>query len=294
MVALWVALGAVVVWILLHAKTSRPDGVLVRGLHPYRRMLAFLSVTRNESVVYFDAYVEAGRLLDYIARARAPSEVDITHCVVAACATALRENPRMNQFVAGRRLYARHGRFITFSMKRKRMMKEAKVSAVKIEARDGESFGELCARMNAQIGVERSDAETYTDKELGLLGRLPRPLLGFVVWLARRLDYYNLLPGGFLRGDPMYTSVFVANLGSLGMGAAYHHLYEWGNCPIFVVVGEVEERPVVADGAVVPRKTLHLRFAYDERIDDGLTARDGIRSMVRVLEDPFRELGGVA
>jgi hypothetical protein len=42
---------------------------------------------------------------------------------------------------------------------------------------------------------------------------------------------------------------------------------------------------------VAIRKQLHLRFTFEERIDDGLTARDGIRSSVNALLKPFEYLG---
>ena len=68
--------------------------------------------------------------------------------------------------------------------------------------------------------------------------------------LLGRLDHFNLLPAFFIQDDPLYISVFVANLGSLKMGAAYHHLYEYGNCPLFLVLGQVEDRPGVVEGRV--------------------------------------------
>ena len=52
-----------------NAKKSRPDGYLVRGLHPYRRVMGFIMPTRNESVVYFDSYVDAEQLLAYLEKA---------------------------------------------------------------------------------------------------------------------------------------------------------------------------------------------------------------------------------
>ena len=47
------------------------------------------------------------------------------------------------------------------------------------------------------------------------------------------------------------------------------------------------------DGKVVPAKLLHIRYSYDERIDDGLSSRFGIDSVKRCLEDPRRWLGGL-
>jgi hypothetical protein len=104
------------------------------------------------------------------------------------------------------------------------------------------------------------------------------------------LDYYNLLPGWYIKDDPLYTSIFVANLGSVGMGPGYHHLFEYGNCPLFIMIGKVEDRVVPRDGQPVVRPILHIRFTYEERIEDGLNAKYGIDNLVAVLEDPERFL----
>ena len=296
-IATYVGLAAVAVVALLAlvgaTKTSRPDGVL-KKVHPYRRMMFYVMPTRNESVVYFDDYIDAEPLLDFLSEASERLGAHITHAVVAAVAIGLAENPTMNRFVVGKRLYDRTGRWITFSMKRKKLDKKAKLSAVKLQMQDGETFAGLCERIQGHIKVERSGKKTYADKEFSLLDALPRPVLTAAVAFLRGLDARNLLPASFIANDAMYTSVFVANLGSLHMGAGYHHLYEWGSCPLFVMVGEVEERAVVRDGAVVPRKQLHVRYTYDERIDDGLSARFGIEAMNRVLSDPRRWLGCIA
>ncbi|MBM4372990.1 MAG: 2-oxo acid dehydrogenase subunit E2 [Deltaproteobacteria bacterium] len=289
----WITAAAIVAfWILANLKTSRRDGVLLR-VHPFRRIMQFIMQTRGESVVYFDTAVQADELVRYIAAARKHFHVDVTHCLVAAVMKGLEENPAMNRFVMGRRVYQRREAQVTFSMKRRKLDREARMSTVKMTAVPGESLQELCARIEARVGVERSDARTYQDREFDLFLLLPRAVLNLAVRLLRWLDYHNLLPHAFLRDDPLYTSVFVANLGSLGMGAAFHHLYEWGNCPLFLAAGHIEERPVVEDGQVVIRRFLPIRWTYDERIDDGLNARFGIATLQRILEHPFEELGGV-
>jgi hypothetical protein len=293
LVAFIVALVAVIaVWAALHLKTSRPDGTPL-AVHPYRRLMFHIMPTRTESLVYFDTYVAAERLEAYLERAHPKFGAHITHAVVAAAGVGLAATPRMNRFVAGRRLYQRDGRWITFSMKRAKLDRDAKLATVKLQMLDGETFPALCARIDGSINVERSGKRTAADREFDLFNLLPRPLLRGAAWLLATIDYFNLLPGAFIATDPLYTSVFVANLGSLGMGAAFHHLYEYGTCPLFVMVGRIEEQPGVVDGTVVPVRRLHLRFTYDERIDDGLNARFGIDAMQRVLEDPERWLGGL-
>ena len=89
----------------------------------------------------------------------------------------------------------------------------------------------------------------------------------------------------------MFTSIFIANLGSIGMKPGYHHLYEWGNSPLFLMFGKVEEKVIVEDGAMTPARVLPVRFSFDERIEDGLTAQGGIDVLLSVLEDPEQWLG---
>jgi len=288
----WAAIGSfLVLWIALHLKTSRPDGELIGGLHPYRRIMAFIMPTRNESVVYFDTFVDAEPLTAYLERARSRFDVDLTHCLAAAGLATMVHNPTMNRFVAGRRVYQRKGAFVSFSMKRKALDRTAKLATVKIDLKPGETFRELCERVNEVIGVERSGERTYADREFDLFNALPRPLLRGGVAVLRWLDYFNLLPASYIENDPLYTSMFIANLGSLGMAAGYHHLYEYGTCSNFTMAGKVEDRPMVVDGKVVAKKILHLRFTYDERMDDGLNARFGIATYQRVLETPFETFG---
>lgn len=276
-------------WVLLNLKTGRSDGTLLKT-HPFRTMLGYLMPTRNGSVVYFDTAVKADNLLAFIDKTRESYHCDMTHCLVAAAGFGLAENPKMNRFVVGRRLYQRKGIFVTFSAKRKKMGREAKLAAIKLDLSEPESFEQLARRINVEIGVERSDQVTYTDKELNLVLFMPRAVLRLAIRLFYWLDYHNILPGSFIKADGMYTSMFIANLGSVQMGAGFHHLYEWGTCPLFMMVGEIEERPMVVDGQVVPQKILPVRWSYDERIDDGLNARFGIDSVKRALEDPDQYL----
>lgn len=286
----------VVLWVLLHARTGRPDGDVL-DVHPYRRLMFYIMPTRNESIVFFDAWVDARPMLAYLERAKAEFGANMTHAAVAACSVGLACTPRMNRFVGGRRLYQRRGRWLSFSMKRATsgagLDRKARLATIKLLMKDGETFPELCARINGDIRLQRSGKKTAADKEFQLFNLLPRPLLEFFARRLATLDHFGLLPAFFIEGDPLYTSMYIANLGSLKMGAAYHHLYEYGNCPLFLMVGQVEQRAVVLDGQVQAVPVLPLRFSYDERIDDGMNARFGITAVTRVLADPDRWLGGL-
>jgi hypothetical protein len=276
---------------LLTLKKSRSDGTYLGKIHPYRKVMMYIMPTRNESVVYYDDYVVADELLRYLEVVKARFHCDIQHIFVAAIARAMRKTPSMNRFVVGRRLYQRKGVWVTFSMKRGKLNRAAKLTAVKREIPETQSLFELSEALNANIKVERSDAVTYTDKEVGLFSMIPRPVMVVAVKLFKLLDYYNLLPASFIKNDGFYTSMFAANLGSVGMNAGFHHLYEWGTCPLFLMIGRMEERVFAENGQVVIKKVIPLRFTYDERIDDGLNAGHGIKGVIDALENPFELLG---
>lgn len=281
--------GALIV--LAHFKTSRADGIYIKRLHPYRRLMFFIMRTRNESMVYYDDAIDATGIEAYLAEAKDKFGVDMTHILVGAMNITLAENPTMNRFVVGRRMYQRRHRELTFSMKRKAMDKKAKLAVVKLQMEDDEDFRTLCARMNDSITHQRSGKKTHADKEYQLFDLFPRTGLRFFTWLFHALDYVNLLPYAFTKEDGLYTSSVIANLGSLGMKPAYHHLYEWGTSSLFVMAGRIEERAVVEDGQVVIKRVLPTRYSYDERIDDGLSAAYGMQTLKRVLENPAEELG---
>ena len=184
--------------VLAHYKTSRADGVFVRRVHPYRRLMWFVMPTRNECVVYYEDKVRAEKLLAYLDKAKPIMGCDVTHAYVAALNVAMAESPTMDQFVIGRRLYMRKERSITFSMKRKAMDKKAKLAVVRMPMDNAESFASLNARINSSIGHQRSGKKTHADKEYQLFDLLPRTGLRFFVWLFHAFLFVWMIVEGWI------------------------------------------------------------------------------------------------
>jgi hypothetical protein len=202
----------------------------------------------------------------------------------------LAERPRLNRFVAGRRLHDRDGIWLSFAAK-KRMDDDAPLSVVKRRFAPEESFGQMISSLAGEVDDARSDRRSPLDREVEGLLRLPRPLLDGAVRLVRALDFFDIAPRALLERDPMYASAFVANLGSVGIDAAYHHLYEHGNCPLFVTLGRIERVPVVVGDRVEPRDAVRLKYSFDERIEDGLYCARALDALRRRLEDPASWIG---
>lgn len=289
---MWWIFALLMSWVLVNMKSRRPDGVLLSSVHPYRQVMNHILPTQSHSWVLFDSAVDAEPLLAFIARERQVERCDVMHCVAAAAAMALHSTPELNRFVVGQRIYQRYKHRLTFAVKRDRLDVSSKVATVMLDVPPELPFVELCRRMNKRTQRERSDVRTEQDQKLEQLLRIPRPLLNAGVRLSRWADAHNLLPRQVIDDDPLFASVIITSLGSLGLAAAYHHLFDWGNCPFVITIGKIEARPVARGQQVLVRQQLPLRVTLDERIADGALAARGLARLVEVLESPEQFLGG--
>lgn len=261
---------------------TRPDATLVRDIAPVRRFMPFISPRRNESLVYYPQTVDVEAALAFLERCNAtrPPDAPLTlfHLVLRAIALVLHDRPRLNRFTSGGRLWQRDGVWLTFSAK-KRLDADAPIVTVKKRFDANESLDEMGDRLLANLREGRSDRKSTSDKEMGALLRLPPFAIGLLMRLARSADRLGLLPRAMIESDPMFCSVFVANLGSVGLEAGYHHLWEYGTCPIFCVVGRIQPG---SDG----RRRVVLKYSFDERIEDGFYAARGLDFVRERLESP--------
>ena len=109
--------------------------------------------------------------------------------------------------------------------------------------------------------------------------RLPGPAIQLLMKAARGLDYFGLLPKAMIEPDPLFTSAFVANLGSIDYPAGFHHLWEYGTASIFGVIGRVEP-------GEAGRRKMRLAWTYDERIEDGLYSYISLEGIRERIENP--------
>jgi hypothetical protein len=272
----------------------RADGEYVEKVPAYRRIMPFIMPTRTESAVYFEQKIDATRGLSFIAEwnERLPDQkITFLHILMYGAIKALHERPRLNRFTMGGHLYQRRGIWVSYSAK-KALDDQSPIVVLKQKFEPDVSFAEMVAQMYGALKVGRSDEESHVDKELSVFLRLPAPVLRLGVRLLRWLDAWNLLPGGFVEKDPMYASLFIANLGSVKLDAAYHHLYEYGTIPLFGVLGRLHQAVVPEpDGTVRVRPEVSIKWSYDERVDDGLYAAKSLELSRRCLEDPHAVCG---
>jgi 2-oxoacid dehydrogenases acyltransferase (catalytic domain) len=266
----------------------RSDGTLAKNLAATRRIMPYIMRKRNESVVFFEQTIDVTKTLPVLQKLRDESGLHVTllQALILAFARTLHARPRLNRFCAGGRIFQRHGIWVSFSAK-KGMTDGDPVVVLKREINPDLTLLELSKQVLDLVKDGKSDKRSATDKELRLVFRFPSFVVGMFARLMMRADAFGLLPRSVIQNDPMYASVFIANLGSVGLDAAFHHLYEYGNIPVFATVGKTEQELVLDDnGKVSARTVVKIRYSFDERIEDGLYCAKALDLVKQMLEDP--------
>lgn len=272
---------------------SRPDARPVPDLPRVRRVMPYLMRGRNESAVLHETLYDLSRTLPWLERynARAPERATLFSLFVFACARALHERPGLNRFVSGGRIWQRERVAVSFAAKYA-FEDRAPFVTVKLDIPFSDDFPALVARMRSGVESARSGRRSAVDTELRLLLALPGFLVRALVALVRWLDRLNLLPRAMVESDPMHASLFVANLGSVGVDNAHHHLYEYGTCSVFGAMGEARPRVFAGTGgSAVVREGLRVGWTFDERINDGFYCTASLAIAQGIVEDPDARLG---
>jgi len=262
---------------------KRPDATLVTGLNTLRRFMPYVSPRRNDSLFYMMQDIEVEAALAFLEKRNAerPDDRPITlfHLFLRACAQALYLRPGVNRFVKGGKLWQRDGEWITFSAK-----KEIKDGSPLITVKNRfhpteESLDEMVDGIYNRLSFGRSGKKTTSDKEVNLMLYMPGFVIRFILALVGLADRFGVLPRKMIDGDPLFTSIFIANLGSIDYPAGFHHLWEYGTASLFGVMGRIEPG---AEG----RRKITAAWTYDERIEDGLYSYFSLECIRERIENP--------
>lgn len=236
----------------------------------FNAIFPFIMKGRNESIAYYPVVVDAENLLAFVEATKGTEdELSLFEAILLALVRILRERPTLNRYIIGRRLYQRRDVELSFVARRQYTLDSSETN-VFVSVRPEDDAEAALRKIRGEIRTAKSGEQKSDDGLIDLFLRLPRSVLQLAVNLLSIWDFYVDTPA-FLRGiDPLRCSAYVANLGSVGMGAAYHHLFEWGTCSLFVTIGQVKPTVVVGeDGNPAVRRTVELKIALDERIADG-------------------------
>lgn len=269
---------------------KRYDGTLLKKLPPFRAINPFVMRGRNESAIYYTQLIDIESTHAFLKEQNRGKPRDkrftLFHIMLCAVSRTLARRPQLNRFVSGQRIYQRNRIQLSFIVK-KDISDDGQETNAKITFSPEDTLESARRRINTHIEAARRAEGNASDHEIGFVTKLPRILINGLVEGWRFLDHYGIAPKKMIELDPLYTSIYVANLGSVGLDAPFHHLYEWGNASIFMVIGRPKRHPIpVGNGHFESRLSIEMKYTIDDRISEGVYAARALRLFKEYVQNP--------
>jgi len=267
---------------------DRKDGYKLRKADPFFRIIPYLMKERSDAQVFFEDTVYLEETDKLIRKLRKEGyKVGFLHIVIASMVRTMSQRPKINRFIAGRKTYAR--KEISFSLAvLKDMSEDAKETTIKVIFEPTDTLYDVIEKINSEVNKNKDNEEKNdTDKAAKLFTLLPGFLLNWSLNLVRFLDFYGKLPRFLTNLSPFHSSVFITDLGSIGIKSAYHHIYNLGTNTIFVAFGTKSKEQVIdAGNKITIKKAMKLKVVVDERIVDGYYFARSIKLAKRIMAAP--------
>jgi len=271
---------------------DRNDGRRLRNLSPIFAVSPYLMKTRNTSQNFIEDAIEITEMERYIVEKRKAGlkNFGILHVLLAAYVRTCARYPGLNRFIAGQKIFTRD-REIEINMTiKKEMSTDSPDTVIKVEFDPADTAEVVYNRFNAKVQeIKEAPVDTSFDKLAGAFTLIPGLLLKFFVFLLQTMDYFGLLPRFLTKLSPFHGSLYITSMASLGIPPIYHHLYDFGNVPVFVSFGKKRRvYETQKDGSVVRRKYIDWNIVTDERIVDGFYFASCLRCLRNLLDNPWQ------
>ncbi|MDO5436384.1 MAG: 2-oxo acid dehydrogenase subunit E2 [Clostridia bacterium] len=267
---------------------KRTDAVRIKELDGFHSIVPYVMPKRTEAEV---SSFEKFDVTDLVAYMKKHNEEDGTnlklfHAICTAAARTIYLRPKMNIFIAGRRFWQRKDITLSFVVKRT-FNDVAEESLMTLKVDPDMTFSSISKKILGDVDEVRRESGNELGKTMDFVGKLPRCILVVLFGFLRLLEYFGVMPKSLMKGDPNYSTVLLSNLGSIGAGAPYHHLSNYGTCSIMVTIGTMHpETCRMPDGTEQERSIVDLTLTLDERIADGFYFAKSLRITKYLLEHP--------
>ncbi len=269
---------------------DRREGRKLRTIQPVLRLMPYIMPKRSDALNTFYDRLEISRVDDLCRRKVREGKVHFSalHVLLAAYLRTISQRPGINRFVSGQKIFARNEIVFVMTVK-KELALNAPETLIKVKFNPADTLDEVYEKFNktAQEAIASMENPTEFDKLSKALSLIPGQLLRFTMWVLRVLDYIGCLPKAFLKLSPFHGSMIITSMGSLGIKPIYHHIYDFGNLPVFISYGtksvcyEYDRK-----GVLNRRKYMDIKVVTDERICDGHYYASAFKFYKKLIEHP--------
>lgn len=267
---------------------DRYDGWRVRKVDPVFRVIPYILRTRMDAQNFFEEKVPIDHIEAFIKKHREDiPDLSIMHVIMAATVRLISQRPHLNRFVVWNKIFARN--HINFSIAIKRSLTDSgEETLIKPYFQPEDTLADVVRKTReVQLVNQQEGVQNASDTISRILGKLPDWLMRVVALTMLWTDKVGILPKFINEASPWHCSVFLTNIGSIGIESIYHHLYEFGTCSNFVAMGKkTRYHTSTKEGEMVAHKQIRLKFVLDERICDGYYFASSLRLMTKYLMNP--------
>lgn len=275
-------------------KGEKFDAYLVPGQDPMHVFMTSIMGDRSSNEAVCTIEVPTDAIDAYLKEKNSTnpeSKYTYLQVVSAAFSKIVAQRPAMNYFVRDGKFYERKEISIACNAKKKKV-DGAEEGLLIIRYKKDETDSPIeqmhvkfCSQIKDFRNTEGSSDDTM--KTVEKLLSLPKPIYKLVMSLIRSLDKHGNLPKDLASVNPYLVTVYISNLGSIGMDASYHHLINFGTNSLFMIIGEKRRKPVFhEDGTFELKDFLPISITVDERISDGVYYSNSIRFFKALLMKP--------
>ena len=271
---------------------DRSDRLFVKNQDSLHILMPYLMPGRTNNEAVLTDIIDIARIKEYVDRRNAenPSyKYSWFQIITAAIAKTIYLRPKMNYFISGHRLYERRNIECAFVVKRTFDDHSEETEAKWIvDLNGGSPIEQMHTYLENIVTKVRVKKELdHTSQSMDFFKHIPGFVTGIIAAVLRFLESFGWYPKAFQIDDPIYSSVFISNLGSIKMQADYHHIFNWGTNSFFVVISEMKKRLIINDdNSTEIKDTVKLAFTIDERIADGYYFAQSIKLLRYLLQNP--------
>ena len=270
----------------------RKCGRRVRTIPGMSVVSPYIMRTRQDSSNLVKDTIRIDKIEEYIREKRAEGLTNFTlmHVLIAAYIRAVAARPALNRYIQGQRCYTRHNIEICLTIK-KDMTLESPDTVVKAYFYPDATIYDVYNELTRVIDEFRDNPGGNFEDTVKFLSYIPGLIFKGVVAGLRFFDYFGLLPRFLTKLSPFHGSFFITSMGSLGIPPIYHHLYDFGNVPVFLSFGAAErENELQEDGTVKTKRYIEYNVVTDERICDGYYFASALKLLKKIFKNPYMAL----
>lgn len=269
---------------------DRRDGKRVTNLNGMNYIMYHLKKKRCESEVYVNQEIDVTNLKKYLEdlnKKEKDRHITYFHVFATAISKVIYNRPYLNRFIVNGHFYDRNDVSVSYVAKTsfdddsKELMQVLKID-------DKDNIFSISDKISKRVKKTRNSSSSGTDDFVSLIGKMPKPIRAFVVWIFKFLDRHDLVPSSMTSEIIYYSSVVMSNIGSIGSKEAiYHNITDFGTNSILITMGKIYKKEIINDdGKKEIRDFCNFGITLDERIADGFYMIKSIQLLEYIIANP--------